>query len=329
MRQRAAGVAPGDDLERKFKQQLRRRNRLAVTLVLAAVLGVVAYIAVRAILKRPAAAPSEAVAAREVALVKLRKDDSAAKDEAIQTLTALVNSFPGYVEGRAELLVALAFRLDDARLEIRRLGAASDALSKKIARYKETQTPPDWTSRVNALIGELELLKKQSDPLIDRAAALDAELNSAYRGLAAEGRVAPSPDGNRAMVRAQAIYFGVKAGDQAVGLAEKYRQLTKPNDDGWAAVAYAEYAANARVAPETITQAREGIDALRKKDPSFLRTYMLSARLAILEKRFEAAQADIEAVLLLNPKHDVAQKLAAWVQELLRPEKSAATPTAP
>lgn len=317
---RPSVIEPGraEDPELDLRGQIRRRNQLALLCVGALLLGLVGYFGARAFLRRAPAPPAELAATRETAISKLRRDDSAAKKEAVAALQALLRAHPDYLEGRADLLVALALQLDDARLAVKRLNAASEALNRQVTRLKEKQAPADWESQVNALVDQLGDLKKKSDPLIDAASGLDSELNSTYRALMAASKRELSAEANQILVRAQAVYFGVKGGDQALTLSQRYIDLSKGQDDGWGVLAYAEYAANTRVAPDTLAQARAAIEEVRKKDSTFLRTHLLSARLAMLEKRYEAASSTLEALLLLNPKHDVAQELLGWVQELQR-----------
>ncbi|HME91416.1 MAG TPA: hypothetical protein VKE49_08320, partial [Myxococcaceae bacterium] len=118
--------------------------------------------------------------------------------------------------------------------------------------------------------------------------------------------------------RAEAVYFGAKGSDRALNLSERYRLLG--GKDGWDAIAFGEYSANAHVAPDTLAQARGGLEALRTSDSAFLRAYVLAARLALAQREHDAASTLIEAVVALNPSHELARQLVAWVEESRRSE---------
>jgi hypothetical protein len=304
-----------DDPEALFRAQIKRRNRVALGAGVALLLAFFGFVGVKMVGQGRPELPSELATQRDNVLALLRRDDRGSIGTAAQQLTELVQKGPQYLELRAALLLVTALKLDDARLEIRRLGADSEELNKKINRLKETKKPGDWENRVNAMVDALATLKKQSDPLIDQAAALDTEVNKNYRELMAGVSGTLSAAEELALVRAQAIYYGVKGSDQVEKLIERYRLLGKSANDGWAEVAFAEYSANARVSPETLVKARAAMDELRSADSTFLRPYVLSARLAMGAKQFDAAAGALEAVLLLEPKHEVASKLLAWVKQ--------------
>jgi hypothetical protein len=104
----------------------------------------------------------------------------------------------------------------------------------------------------------------------------------------------------------------VQGSDEAIVLAERYRQ--QGGSDGWAEIAYAEYALNARVPPDTRRQAIEGLEALRSRDASFIRPYILSARLLLANHAPEAAANALEAATALNPGHKLARELLTQAQ---------------
>ncbi len=316
-----------DDPAEQFQKQIRRRNRIALLAVIGVVLLIASALVARLVMKRLPAVPAAAVQVQDASLAMLRKDDSASKRQAIEQLGDLTRKYPAYFEGKAALVVALSLEFDDARIEIKRLNSRSEALHKEVARLKERQTPSDWQARANALIDQIAAIKQQQDPLVDALQKLDGELNAAFKSLAAAGEL--SAEANLALVRAQAVYYGVKGSDQAIAMSERYRLLRPEQDDGWGAVAFAEYAINSRVAPDTLKQALDGVEAVRKRDSTFLRTYTLAARLAIAQKRYSAALDELDAVLLLNPEHDVAKRLRDWVKELERAENKTAAPESP
>ena len=89
-------------------------------------------------------------------------------------------------------------------------------------------------------------------------------------------------------------------------------------NDGWVAVALAEYAINAQVAPALIAEARAESERSRSADSTFLRPYVLAARLALLQKDYDAASTALDAVVALNPAHEMARQLVGWVDEAKR-----------
>jgi hypothetical protein len=108
----------------------------------------------------------------------------------------------------------------------------------------------------------------------------------------------------------------VNGSEQALTLAERYRVMG--GADGWDAIALAEYATNARVPPDTLTEARIAIEKLRTADSAFILAYLLGARIALAQKDFEAAGSWLEAVMALNAAHDTAKQLLGWIEEAKR-----------
>ncbi|MFZ5468471.1 MAG: zinc-ribbon domain-containing protein [Myxococcota bacterium] len=306
------GTSVDEGSELDLRRQMQRRNRLAMGAVLAVLLIIAVGVGIKVLSGRRPSVPPEAIAEREAAMALLRRDDSEAQAEAVAKLSTLSKAFPFYVDAVAGRVLALSLQLDDARIAVRRFQSQSDELNRKIARLKEAKSPGNWLNQVNALIDDLAAVKAKSDPLIDEAARLDGVVNEALQRLRAhpEGL---APEEEQVVVRAQAIYFGVKGSDQAIALSERYKRLRQGADDGWSAVAFAEYALNARVAPETLRQAREQLEEVIAKDKTFLRPYVLAARLAQAEKNDEAASNLLGAVMLLNRRHEVAAQLHAWV----------------
>jgi lipopolysaccharide biosynthesis regulator YciM len=303
-----------DEATKAIVGQQKRRTTLAVGAIVAIVLLLIGIGAVRAIGKRKGAPPADAVASRDAAMTLLRRDDTGSKKQAVKSLDALTTQHPEYVEGHAARVIALSLLLDDERIEAKRLESEAVELNRKIARLKESRTGADWEGRVNRMIEQLEGIKKRSDPLVDEVQAIDQSLSAARRLLPGE----PAEEDRIAVVRAHAIYFGVKGSSEALTRAEEYRTLTATQPDGWGTIALAEYAVSARVSPETLEQSRKALDELKANDSTFLRTYVLLARLAMVEKKHEAAASSLESVLLLNPNHDVAKKLLEWAQDSQR-----------
>ncbi|MHB8873733.1 MAG: coiled-coil domain-containing protein, partial [Myxococcaceae bacterium] len=255
-----------DDPEAEFRAGLKRRNRWAALFGALALLGLGGFAVFKLVVNRRPVPPPAVVAERDTAFALLRRDNGEAKEGAAQRLSELSAKNPQFPDIQAALLIATALQLDDARLEIRRLQTDAEELNKKINRLKEARSPGDWENRVNAMAEQVGALKKASDPLVEEAAALDLEVGKTFRKLTQETAGELSPAEERALVRAQAIYFGVKGGDQATKLAARYTTLMEGGDDGWGSVAFAEYAANARVDAATVRRARTEMEGLRARD---------------------------------------------------------------
>jgi tetratricopeptide (TPR) repeat protein len=244
------------------------------------------------------------------AVTSLRRDDPASLAEARAKLQGVVHAWPGYLEARATHLVAMLFQLDDARMELQRLTDETTAINTQINELTEQQSQPDSQDsrdQVNALVDRLGELKAQIDPAAERTAVLDGEVNDAFQALQQAAAVGPSPQDEIHLIRAQALYFGVKGSEQALALSERYR--AKGGQEGWGDLAWAEYALNARSAPDTLRQAREALEVLRASDPSWVRLYLLIGRLALAEEALDAATTAFDSAITLNPKHQTAQTL--------------------
>jgi lipopolysaccharide biosynthesis regulator YciM len=147
-------------------------------------------------------------------------------------------------------------------------------------------------------------------PLKDRVATLAKRAGDAFTAL--------EPSEDLAVVRAQAVYQGVNASEQAVGLGEKYRSLG--GTDGWDAIAYAEFAINTKGTPDLAAKGRFALEKLRGFDPAFVRAYLLGARLELQQNRYESAATLLDAAVALNPAHDAARRTLAWVQSVQQGE---------
>jgi hypothetical protein len=113
-------------------------------------------------------------------------------------------------------------------------------------------------------------------------------------------------------VRARALMLGVTGDNQVIALAERYRSLG--GTDGWGTVALAEYAVNTNVPPDTLREVRSNIETMRKADPTFLRVHVLAARLDMVQRKFEQAAEILDAVVAMNPSHDLAAALRTHAQ---------------
>jgi tetratricopeptide (TPR) repeat protein len=286
----------------------RRRRRYSVLGVLGAMtLAGVAWAGVQAWRARSSVVPAEAVLAQSEAVTSLRRDDAESIAGARAKLEAVVQRWPRYLEARASHLTAVLFQLDEARMEVRRLTREAAEIDAEINVLRERNSPVDWEERVNALVDRLGEIRAQNDRFADRAVRRDTEATRALKALQdALGRE-PAPGDDIQLARGQAVHFGVTGSEQALALSERYRALG--GQEGWGEVAWAAYALNAVVAPETRREARAALEALRAKDPSWVRLYVMIGRLGLEDNALDAATTALESALTLNPKHETARSL--------------------
>jgi hypothetical protein len=308
-----------------LRAQVARRNRIALILIalilVGAALGVTWKVFGKMLLNR--APPAAAIEGCERALAQLRFDDSKAKEAAATQLTQLVGQFPDYVEGHAALVTTVSLQLDDVQQRVRRIEQLVERKNNIIARYNKEKSPANWETLAQALSAQVEELIKEHKPLAEAGHALDSKAREAYKGLeSAVTRVGePSKQAKLAALRAQALFHGVSGTDQALVLSKRYETTAEGAvPDGWIDLAIPEYAANARVSEELMTQALGKIDELHKRDSTFLRTYVLSARLHLIKNELEAATSDLDQVLSMRKDHDVAAELREWVRKLPKAE---------
>lgn len=293
-----------------LKRQMQRRVRIAAIAAGALLLVIVGGIVGRWVITRRNTVSADAIARLESARLLMRRDDGASRDRAISELNALITVYPDWVPAQADLVVALALQLDDARIQVRRLTAESDELNRRVSRLNEEKVPSDWQNRVTAMQARLNEIAGMVTPLNEKSGLIDTALNDRF--LALQSAQPSGIDDQRVLVRAQAVYSGVKGSDTAISLAERYKNLG--GTDGWAQVALAELALNARLTPEAMVAAHADMDELAQKDSTFLRSYVLSARLSLAQKHADSAVAGLEAVLALNPAHEVARQLLDWAR---------------
>ncbi|MBX5484804.1 MAG: hypothetical protein IRZ16_23520 [Myxococcaceae bacterium] len=290
----------------------RRRNFvLGVFAIL--VIGTAGYFGYDRWSKRERPPPPEVVAAAQEGVTALRRDDPKSLEAASAAEQALVASHPRYVDARVQLLTALLFQYDDLRMQLQHAKQRSGTLTTQIAQLKERRSPGDWQNRVNAMVDELREIKKQTDPLVDRAADLERRINDELRSIQQLVPDEAAPQRRVQRVRAEALYFGIKGADEAIALSERYRLLG--GKEGWGDVAFAEYALNAHVAPQTRRQAREALEALKAKDNSWVRLYVLIGRLALADKDFDIANTAFESALTLNPEHEPARRMLRQLEQ--------------
>jgi hypothetical protein len=314
-----------------LRAQVARRNRVALILIalilVAAALGVTWKVFGKMLLNR--APPAAAVEGCEKALSTLRFDDSKSKSEAVAQLSTVVATYPDFIEGHAALVTAVSLQLDDVQQRVRRIEQLVERKNTLIARYNKEHSPANWEATAQSLSAQVDELIKEHKPLAEAGHNLDGKAREAYKGLeAAVKRVGePSKQGSLAALRAQALFHGISGTDQALVLSKRYENTAGgASTDGWIDLAIPEYAANARVSEELMQQAQQKLDELHKRDSTFLRTYVLSARLHLIRRELEAAAADLDQVLSMRKDHDVAAELREWVRRLPKGEEKKEAP---
>ncbi|MGO8969151.1 MAG: zinc-ribbon domain-containing protein [Myxococcaceae bacterium] len=295
-----------DAAEMALRRGYERRNRNALGIVLSLVVLALGAALVRSFLPSWQSAPVAAVVEEEAVFAQLRRDDATSRSQAEGRLRALVSSQPRYVEAHAALALALLLDLDDRRAAIQRYTREADALTTQKARLEAERPGLDWRVQANRLLDKISALKVKSDPLIEDAKKVQAQANLAYAALMKLDATKPAE--LLARTRTEALFDAIDGRDQAIVLAERYRQMG--GLDGWADIANAEYALNTRVPPETASEALDAMRALQQRDNTFIRAYVLGGRLALQTKRLDLAASQFDATLALNPNHALAQTLA-------------------
>jgi hypothetical protein len=265
-------------------------------------------VGVRAYLHRLQLLPTEVITAQEASFDLLRRDDGRSRARATEQLKRLVEMYPKARELRADQLLALSLDLDELKMRLRHGRAESQTLENQIASLQDHQSPSTWREQVEQHRRALERLKNQTDPLEKQISELDVEIERDFGQLT--DLVGADPNPPLTVIRAEAVYFGVNGADQTLELSEHYRNVG--GRDGWNAIALAEYALNAHVAPDTKKDALAGVDALKKQDSGLIRAYVLAARLREDLQDTEGATQDLDAAAAFNPHHDTARELMTW-----------------
>ncbi|MFL5350217.1 MAG: zinc-ribbon domain-containing protein [Hyalangium sp.] len=285
------------------------KERLLIILAAVVALGLTAWLSYPVWANRGSELPVEALAAKDEAVSLMRRDDSASRAQAITELNALVIQYPKFTEAQAELVVALALQLDDAKVELEWIRQEEARSQKEISQLELSKATADWAGRVNVRRQNLIRLGEQRRPLEVTAGNLTKQLEQAADVIRAAPETEPSAD-VAARLKAQAIYQGVSASAEAITLAERLRKVEpRPH---WSVLTLAEYALNARSPPGALPEIVDALAQVRTQDPTFLRAYVLGARLALRQKDPATAQTLLDAVLALNPNHTLARTLQKW-----------------
>ncbi len=285
------------------------KERLLIILAAVVVLGLTIWLTYPMWRAREAGLPPEAQRAKDEAVALLRRDDEASRDQAITRLRSVVAQYPKYTEAQAELAVALVLKLDDVKAELELISKQSKRLSEEAQRLSAARASADWVNRVNAARAELENLKTQSQPLSAAVAELTKQVEASQEIVRAAPETEPAAD-VVARLKAQAVYAGVKGEEHALTLAGRLRKVENPAQ--WSAIVQAEYGLNASSPQASREEWSQSLQQVRERDRTFIRAYVLGARLALLEQDPATARALLATAEALNPNHTLARKLRAW-----------------
>ncbi|ATB38875.1 hypothetical protein CYFUS_004310 [Cystobacter fuscus] len=281
------------------------------------VLALTAFFISRAWLSKPDVLPHTVQAARDEAVAKFRRDDTASKEEALAELKSLSDRYPQSVELLAEMGIALAMHLDDTQVRLTTLQAKEKQLSELIDRLVSTQTPIDWQSRANTRKEELTTLQRQRSSLEGRSKVLAQEAVQVLKNLELESAKEPR-EVALARLRARALMSATLGVGNTPALAVK---LAQAEQFEWSSLVMAEYVLHhASASPAETREAAAGMESLRARNSTYLRAYVLGARIALLRHEPAAARALLNTVITLNPKHELAQQLHAYIEDLERQE---------
>lgn len=305
--------ADSPEPEELFLRSRQRRSRMIMGGLIVAALAVAGLVAYLKLAQRTPELPLHAKAEHEAAMIELRKDDAESMQKATDRLTTLVQAYPFYVDAFSARVIALAFGLDDARQHVELLRARATAIKRQISRLQDAQQPSDWQNRANALTDELNGLDARIKPLLETIEKREEQLMTAVAAL--ETLPQPrSPEDEHSLLRAKAIYQAIRGAAQASPLADRYRAEQQGQDDGWSALIMGHYALAAKVAPEKQKAVRAQLAASTSKDATFIRLYLVDARLAVAVGLDQEAIAALGAALLLNSRHELAAESLEWLK---------------
>jgi hypothetical protein len=282
------------DLEAMRAIQLAssRRAKIAVTVILA--LAVLAGGAVLLKIILSSLQPEVPHAARESvshALAQLRSDEPEAQKLATGALRGVVDANPKFAEARAALVLALAVRFDDNRS-----WSLRDASELKQA--QETLAANPASDDAEDLQKKIEILTPEVEREGDEVSALQAALAGHLTALASIQKELPGDDAALAPVT-NALAFGKAVqGDKSA--------LTSVSADSWGQLSQPEYAL---AKGEELAEASIALHRLRSADNTFMRAYILLARVHLEKGESSEALGELETVLAMNAQHAGALRL--------------------
>jgi hypothetical protein len=235
------------------------------------------------------AVPVEALRTADQALATLRVDDGASQEQAIAQLKTVIAQHPNVPETQAAYVIASALRYDDVQGRALRGQERLRSLKSQEAPEKEIAA---FQARLAADVAEAKTLR--------------AELESAQARLETlKVAVEKGTSADLAVLRAEGIARGVLGDTEAIPTAEAFRQRSAVPDD-WADLIEPEFALNGGSSfDEAIVQ----LDRVKRRESTFLRPYVLLARLQLKKGDVARARAELEQVSTMNSRHEIAQEL--------------------
>lgn len=294
-----------EDLVAAMRASANRRTTIAVIvfLLIALLIGLALawYLFGRALVKGDAPRIEQESRA---ALATLRRDDEASQQAAAAQTRALLTAHPDSVVARSALVIALSFLADDASAEARRTRTRQAELKARLnALAVDSPLRPSLESQVEQHEGRARAALALS---VEREAALRAEIVALDAALTAKSREGVE---RLAALRARAVAAGVLGEVSALSLAEEFRQ-SAPGPDNWADLALPEYVCNGG---SSFDEALKQLEAVELRDDTFLRAYVLSARIHLIQHNPEGAESQLARVLAFHPGHDSAKRLQEWI----------------
>ncbi|MDP1824635.1 MAG: hypothetical protein Q8L48_15370 [Archangium sp.] len=239
--------------------------------------------------------PVEAIRATEQALASLRFDDQASQEKALTQLTAVLAEYPALPEPQAALVIATALRFDDVQGELTRATGSLRSL-------KANGGPAPRIAELEAKITASDTAAKELKTRLDaELAKLQALMPAAEAGSST----------HLAMLRADGLARGVLGDGEALIRAEAFRQRATTHDD-WAELIEPEYALNGG---SSIDEAIAQLIAVKARgsNSTFIRPYVLLARLQLKKGDRALARAELELVTAMNSRHQIANDLLASI----------------
>jgi hypothetical protein len=237
------------------------------------------------------AVPVEAIRSADQALASLRVDDAQSQEKALTQLKAAIARHPNVPETQAAYVIASALRYDDVQGRVLRA-------QENLRSLKSQEAPEAQIAKLEAKVAAAA----------DEAKGLRTELEAAHGRLQAlKAGLEKGTPADLAVLRADGLARGVLGDTEAIPTAEAFRQRSSVPDD-WADLIEPEFALNGGSSfDEAIVQ----LDRVKRRESTFLRPYVLLARLQLKKGDTGRARVELEALATLNSRHEIAQEMLA------------------
>jgi predicted Zn finger-like uncharacterized protein len=297
----ADAAAADDAAVAQVRDSRTRRLTVVVVVLLVAVVALAAalfwFTFGRALVNKDSA---QVLQQTQEAVTSLRRDDEGSRVEAIATLRTLLVKSPQAPEVHSALVLALALSCDDLNEEATRAGDTLKRTRARLSTSKDRGPLDERIQKVNARLSELQAT------LADRQAELHAAQDALDRA-AADHEL--TPEQRFVVVRSRALGAAVLGEGSAIALAEEARQKSV-SPDNWADLALPEYVINGG---SSFDDALKQLEEVQQRDSTFLRAYVLAARIKVKQNELEGAEEQLGRVLALQPRHEVAGQLHEWI----------------